>query len=72
MASAALPLVFRPVRIDGAWYSDGGMASPFSPQGRIDKAPLLPLADYDLDLAIVIVSAMRIGRIFRFSAMCRF
>lgn len=25
LASAALPLLFRPVRVDGAWYVDGGL-----------------------------------------------
>ena len=54
MASSALPLVFRPVCIDGIYYSDGGVPSPFSPHGRGDKIPTAPLQGKDLDLIIVL------------------
>lgn len=54
LASSALPLLFRPVCIDGVYYSDGGVTSPFSPHGHCDKIPVAPLAGMDLDLIIVV------------------
>jgi NTE family protein len=37
LASAAIPLLFRAVEIDGAWYSDGGLRQnvPLSPARRL-------------------------------------
>ncbi len=46
-ASCAVPFVYEPVRIDGRWYADGGMASGTS-------ADLLLASEDPLDLVIVI------------------
>lgn len=46
-ASAAVPMVFEPVEIDGRWYADGGIASGTS-------ADLLLGAPQQLDLVIVV------------------
>jgi NTE family protein len=46
MASAALPLLFPAVRIDGAWYGDGGMrlAAPLSPAIHLGAGRILVIA----------------------------
>ena len=68
-ASCAVPFVFEPVRIDGRWYADGGMASGTS-------ADLLLAADEPLDLVIAIApmaaSESRTGARFYEEAFDRF
>jgi NTE family protein len=46
MASAALPLLFPAVHIDGAWYGDGGMrlAAPLSPAIHLGAGRILVIA----------------------------
>lgn len=46
MASAALPLLFPAVRIDGAWYGDGGirLAAPLSPAIHLGAGRILVIA----------------------------
>jgi NTE family protein len=46
MASAALPLVFPAVEIDGAWYGDGGirLAAPLSPALHLGARRLLTIS----------------------------
>lgn len=43
LASAAVPLLFRAVSIDGAWYSDGGLRQnvPLSPARRLGASRVL-------------------------------
>lgn len=43
MASAAIPLVFQPVEIEGQWYVDGGL---------LDNLPVRPLVYADVNLII--------------------
>lgn len=46
MASAALPLFFPAVRVDGAWYGDGGirLATPLSPAIHLGASRILAIA----------------------------
>jgi NTE family protein len=46
MASAALPLFFPAVRIDGAWYGDGGiqLAAPLSPAIHLGASRIVVIA----------------------------
>jgi NTE family protein len=46
MASAALPILFPAVAVDGAWYGDGGlrMTSPLEPALRLGAARILALS----------------------------
>lgn len=50
MASAALPLLFKPREINGTHYSDGGMGGWASMQGN---TPVTPLVEAGCNLAIV-------------------
>ncbi len=67
-ASAAVPMVFEPVQIDGRWYADGGIASGTS-------ADLVLGAERQLDLVIVVApmaaSAPRQGARFYEGAIDR-
>ena len=45
LASAAIPLAYPPVKLEGMHYYDGGC---------VDNIPVRPLQDYDLDLIIVV------------------
>lgn len=46
MASAALPLVFPAVKVDGTWYGDGGvrLAAPLSPAVHLGAKRILALS----------------------------
>jgi len=54
LASTALPPIFPPVEINGTMYTDGGCNDHLHPQENCDITPILPLKNYDLDLAIVV------------------
>jgi NTE family protein len=48
MASAALPLLFSPVRIYGDWYGDGGirLVAPLSPAVHLGADRMLVLSTH--------------------------
>jgi NTE family protein len=48
MASAALPLLFPPVRIDGSWYGDGGirLVAPLSPAVHLGADRMLVISTH--------------------------
>ena len=48
MASAALPLLFPPVKIGAAWYGDGGirLVAPLSPAVHLDPDRLLVISTH--------------------------
>jgi NTE family protein len=41
MASAAIPMAYKPVQIDGKWYYDGGMGKRVNVQGNTPATPLI-------------------------------
>lgn len=41
MASAAIPIAYKPAQIDGQWYYDGGMGGRVTAQGNTPATPLL-------------------------------
>ena len=54
LASAAIPFLYNPVRINGIAYADGGINSPLYPSANADKIPVTPLAGLDCDLILVV------------------
>jgi len=52
MASAAIPIAFEPVKVDGKWYYDGGMGDRVKVQGN---TPIRPLLDSNCTHAIVVM-----------------
>ncbi len=46
MASAALPLIFPAIQVDGAWYGDGGvrLTAPFSPAVHLGAGRILAIS----------------------------
>lgn len=47
MASCSIPLVFKPVEIEGNWYVDGGLLN------NMPVAPLLPHSDYIIGVNVI-------------------
>lgn len=41
MASAAIPVAYKPIKVDGNWYYDGGMGDRVNVQGNTPATPLL-------------------------------
>ena len=56
MASAAIPFAFKPIKIDGTWYYDGGMGDRVRVQGN---TPVKPLIDNQCTHAIIVVLGKR-------------
>lgn len=53
LGTAALPLIFDEVRINGSVYTDGGFYWEL-PQKRIDNTPIIPLIEAGCDTVIVV------------------
>jgi len=49
LASAALPVIFDPVQINGKYYVDGGLPAPYG-----ENTPITPLIEQGFDVIIVI------------------
>lgn len=52
MASAAIPIAFKPIKLDGTWYYDGGMGDRVKVQGN---TPIKPLIDSNCSHAIIVM-----------------
>lgn len=54
IASCAVPFLFKPIKINGNRYADGGVNNPQYILQNADNVPITPLKDHNCDIIIVV------------------
>lgn len=59
LASCAIPFIFKPIKINGYKYADGGINNPKYAKKNADNVPIKPIINHNCDLIIVIYLSHR-------------
>lgn len=54
LASCAIPFIFKPIKLNGYKYADGGINNPKYGKKNADNVPIKPLTNHDCDIIIVV------------------
>lgn len=54
LASCAIPFIFKPIKLNGYKYADGGINNPKYVKKNADNVPIKPLINHDCDIIIVV------------------